>query len=92
VSRPQHASIVVNMHLRWNPAVPHHRRRHAFFLAFKKSLLAGVLDGAEREAFLGGAMVEGTVSGDTSCGAGQFHPLMTVKLFIRNGDICSDRF
>ena len=33
----------------------HHRGRHAGVLKFKKSLFAGVLDGGEKEVFLGGS-------------------------------------
>ena len=76
----QHASIVVNMDLRWNPAVLEQRigRVHRLgqrnpvqvmnfiaqgtieegmlsVLTFKKALFAGVLDGGEREVFLGGS-------------------------------------
>jgi superfamily II DNA or RNA helicase len=76
----QHASIVVNMDLPWNPAVLEQRigRVHRLgqrrpvqvinfisqgtieegmlsVLGFKKSLFAGVLDGGEREVFLGGS-------------------------------------
>ena len=76
----QHASVVVNMDLPWNPAVLEQRigRVHRLgqrqpvrvvnfvaqgtieegmlsVLAFKKSLFAGVLDGGEREVFLGGS-------------------------------------
>jgi superfamily II DNA or RNA helicase len=76
----QHASIVVNMDLPWNPAVLEQRvgRVHRLgqrkpvqvinfiaegtieegmlsVLTFKKSLFAGVLDGGEREVFLGGS-------------------------------------
>jgi hypothetical protein len=75
----QHASVVVNMDLPWNPAVLEQRigRVHRLgqrqpvqvinfiaqgtieegmlsVLKFKKSLFAGVLDGGEREVFLGG--------------------------------------
>jgi len=76
----QHASIVANMDLPWNPAVLEQRigRVHRLgqrrpvrvvnfiakdtieegmlsVLSFKKSLFAGVLDGGEREVFLGGS-------------------------------------
>jgi superfamily II DNA or RNA helicase len=76
----QHASVVVNMDLPWNPAVLEQRigRVHRLgqrrpvqvvnfvaqgtieegmlsVLAFKKSLFAGVLDGGEKEVFLGGS-------------------------------------
>ncbi len=76
----QHASIVVNMDLPWNPAVLEQRigRVHRLgqkrpvqvvnfvaqgtieegmlgVLKFKKSLFAGVLDGGEKEVFLGGS-------------------------------------
>ena len=76
----QHASVVVNMDLPWNPAVLEQRigRVHRLgqkqpvrvvnfvaegtieegmlsVLKFKQSLFAGVLDGGEREAFLGGS-------------------------------------
>jgi superfamily II DNA or RNA helicase len=76
----QHASVVVNMDLPWNPAVLEQRigRVHRLgqkqpvrvvnFVAqgtieegmlevirFKKSLFAGVLDGGEKEVFLGGS-------------------------------------
>ena len=76
----QHASVVVNMDLPWNPAVLEQRigRVHRLgqrqpvrvvnfvaqgtieegmlsVLKFKKSLFAGVLDGGEKEIFLGGS-------------------------------------
>lgn len=76
----QHASVVVNMDLPWNPAVLEQRigRVHRLgqqrpvrvvnfvaqgtieegmlsILQFKKSLFAGVLDGGEKEIFLGGS-------------------------------------
>ncbi|HEV3259738.1 MAG TPA: DEAD/DEAH box helicase, partial [Gemmataceae bacterium] len=76
----QHASMVVNMDLPWNPAVLEQRigRVHRLgqrqpvrvvnfvaqgtieegmlsVLQFKKSLFAGVLDGGEKEVFLGGS-------------------------------------
>jgi len=76
----QHASVVVNMDVPWNPAVLEQRigRVHRLgqrqpvrvinfvaqgtieegmlsVLKFKKSLFAGVLDGGEREVFLGGS-------------------------------------
>ncbi len=76
----QHASVVVNMDLPWNPAVLEQRigRVHRLgqrrpvrvvnfvaqgtieegmlsVLKFKKSLFAGVLDGGEKEVFLGGS-------------------------------------
>jgi superfamily II DNA or RNA helicase len=76
----QHASVVVNMDLPWNPAVLEQRigRVHRLgqrlpvrvvnfvaqgtieegmlsVLQFKKSLFAGVLDGGEKEVFLGGS-------------------------------------
>jgi hypothetical protein len=75
----QHASVVVNLDLPWNPAVLEQRigRVHRLgqrrpvrainfvaqgtieegmlgLLGFKKSLFAGVLDGGEKEVFLGG--------------------------------------
>ena len=74
----QHANVVVNMDLPWNPAVLEQRigRVHRLgqtrpvqvinfiaegtieqgmlsTLAFKKSLFAGILDGGEKEVFLG---------------------------------------
>jgi hypothetical protein len=76
----QHASVVVNMDVPWNPAVLEQRigRVHRLgqrqpvrvinfvtqgaieegmlsLLKFKKSLFAGVLDGGEKEVFLGGS-------------------------------------
>jgi superfamily II DNA or RNA helicase len=76
----QHASVVTNMDLPWNPAVLEQRigRVHRLgqtrpvrvvnfvakgtieegmlaVLGFKKSLFAGVLDGGEKEVFLGGS-------------------------------------
>jgi superfamily II DNA or RNA helicase len=76
----QHASVVVNMDLPWNPAVLEQRigRVHRLgqrqpvrvvnyvargtieegmlsVLKFKKSLFAGVLDGGEKDVFLGGS-------------------------------------
>jgi superfamily II DNA or RNA helicase len=76
----QHASVVVNVDLPWNPAVLEQRigRVHRLgqtrpvqvvsfvakgtieegmlsVLGFKRSLFAGVLDGGEREVFLGGS-------------------------------------
>lgn len=76
----QHASVVVNIDLPWNPAVLEQRigRVHRLgqtravqavhfvaqgtieegmlsVLSFKKSLFAGVLDGGEKEVFLGGS-------------------------------------
>jgi superfamily II DNA or RNA helicase len=76
----QHASVVVNMDIPWNPAVLEQRigRVHRLgqrqpvrvinfvaqgtieqgmlsLLKFKKSLFAGVLDGGEKEVFLGGS-------------------------------------
>ncbi len=76
----QHASVVLNMDLPWNPAVLEQRigRVHRLgqrqpvrvvnfvaqgtieegmlaVLQFKKSLFAGVLDGGEKEVFLGGS-------------------------------------
>ncbi|HUG92371.1 MAG TPA: DEAD/DEAH box helicase [Planctomycetaceae bacterium] len=76
----QHANVVVNLDLPWNPAVLEQRigRAHRLgqtqpvqvvnfvaqgtieegmlsVLAFKKSLFAGVLDGGEKEIFLGGS-------------------------------------
>jgi len=76
----QHASVVTNMDLPWNPAVLEQRigRVHRLgqtrpvrvvnfvakgtieegmlsVLRFKKSLFAGVLDGGEKEVFLGGS-------------------------------------
>ena len=76
----QHANIVLNMDLPWNPAVLEQRigRVHRLgqkqpvrvvnfvaqgtieegmlsVLKFKKSLFAGVLDGGEKEVFLGGS-------------------------------------
>ena len=76
----QFASVVINMDLPWNPAVPEQRigRVHRLgqrrpvqvvnfvaqgtieegmlgVLKFKKSLFAGVLDGGEKEVFLGGS-------------------------------------
>ncbi len=74
----QHANVVINMDLPWNPAVLEQRigRVHRLgqtrpvqvinfiaegtieqgmlsTLAFKKSLFAGILDGGEKEVFLG---------------------------------------
>src|SRR5437868_3679987 len=76
----QHASVVINMDIPWNPAVLEQRigRVHRLgqrqpvrvinfvaqgtieegmlsLLKFKKSLFAGVLDGGEKEVFLGGS-------------------------------------
>ncbi len=76
----QHASVVINLDLPWNPAVLEQRiaRAHRLgqsqpvhvynfiaqgtiedgmrsVLQFKKSLSAGVLDGGEKEIFLGGS-------------------------------------
>src|SRR5437763_11375736 len=76
----QHANVVVNMDLPWNPAVLEQRvgRVHRLgqsqpvrvinfvaqgtieegmlqVLKFKKSLFAGVLDGGDKEVFLGGS-------------------------------------
>ena len=76
----QHASVVINMDLPWNPAVLEQRigRVHRLgqaqpvrvvnfvaektieegmleVLKFKKSLFAGVLDGGEKDVFLGGS-------------------------------------
>ena len=76
----QHASVVLNMDLPWNPAVLEQRvgRVHRLgqrrpvrvvnfvaqgtieegmlgVLQFKKSLFAGVLDGGEKDVFLGGS-------------------------------------
>jgi superfamily II DNA or RNA helicase len=76
----QHANVVINMDLPWNPAVLEQRigRVHRLgqkqpvrvvnfiaqgtieegmlsVLRFKKSLFAGVLDGGEKEVFLGGS-------------------------------------
>jgi hypothetical protein len=76
----QHASVVVNLDLPWNPAVLEQRvgRVHRLgqqrpvrvvnfvaqgtieegmlsLLQFKKSLFAGVLDGGDKEVFLGGS-------------------------------------
>lgn len=76
----QHASVVINLDLPWNPAVLEQRigRVHRLgqqrpvrvvhlvskggieegmqtVLRFKKSLFAGVLDGGEKEVFLGGS-------------------------------------
>src|SRR5205823_6101404 len=97
----QHASVVVNMDLPWNPAVLEQRigRVHRLgqtqpvtvvnfvakgtieegmlgVLSFKKSLFAGVLDGGEKEVFLGGSRlskfmetvekVSGEISGPTA--------------------------
>jgi superfamily II DNA/RNA helicase len=79
----QHANVVVNMDLPWNPAVLEQRigRVHRLgqqrpvrvvnfvsqgtieegmlnVLSFKKSLFAGVLDGGEKEVFLGGTRLK----------------------------------
>jgi superfamily II DNA or RNA helicase len=76
----QHANVVINMDIPWNPAVLEQRigRVHRLgqkqpvrvvnfvaqgtiehgmlsLLQFKKSLFAGVLDGGEKEVFLGGS-------------------------------------
>jgi hypothetical protein len=76
----QHASVVINMDLPWNPAVLEQRigRVHRLgqrrpvqvinfvaqgtieegmlsLLQFKRSLFAGVLDGGDKEVFLGGS-------------------------------------
>jgi superfamily II DNA or RNA helicase len=79
----QHASVVVNVDLPWNPAVLEQRigRVHRLgqqrpvrvinfvsqgtiehgmlgLLKFKKSLFSGVLDGGEKEVFLGGSRLD----------------------------------
>jgi len=79
----QHATVVVNVDLPWNPAVLEQRigRVHRLgqtqpvqvvsfvaqgtieegmlsILGFKRSLFAGVLDGGEREVFLGGSRLK----------------------------------
>jgi SNF2 family DNA or RNA helicase len=79
----QHASVVVNVDLPWNPAVLEQRigRVHRLgqtrpvqvvsfvakgtieegmlsVLGFKRSLFAGVLDGGERDVFLGGSRLK----------------------------------
>lgn len=79
----QHATVVVNVDLPWNPAVLEQRigRVHRLgqtrpvqvvsfvakgtieegmlsVLGFKRSLFAGVLDGGEREVFLGGSRLK----------------------------------
>lgn len=79
----QHASVVANMDLPWNPAVLEQRigRVHRLgqhrpvrvvhfiakgtieesmlgLLSFKKSVFSGVLDGGEREVFLGGTRLK----------------------------------
>ncbi|MHB1035565.1 MAG: DEAD/DEAH box helicase [Pirellulales bacterium] len=79
----QHASVVVNLDLPWNPAVLEQRigRVHRLgqtrpvraihfvaqgtieegmlsVLSFKKSLMAGILDGGEKEVFLGGSRLK----------------------------------
>ncbi len=79
----QHANVVINMDVPWNPAVLEQRvgRVHRLgqtqpvqvvhfvsqgtieegmlsVLAFKKSLFAGVLDGGEKEVFLGGSRLK----------------------------------
>jgi superfamily II DNA or RNA helicase len=79
----QHANVVINMDLPWNPAVLEQRigRVHRLgqqrpvrvvnfvsqgtieegmlnVLRFKKSLFAGVLDGGEKEVFLGGTRLK----------------------------------
>src|SRR5207245_9809283 len=85
----QHASVVVNMDIPWNPAVLDQRigRVHRLgqqnpvrvvnfiaegtieesmlsVLTFKKSLFAGVLDGGEREVFLGGSRLSRFMEAD----------------------------
>src|SRR3989442_13752694 len=82
----QHATVVVNVDLPWNPAVLEQRigRVHRLgqtrpvqvvsfvakgtieagmlsVLGFKRSLFAGVLDGGEREVFLGGSRLKGFI-------------------------------
>jgi superfamily II DNA or RNA helicase len=79
----QHANVVINVDLPWNPAVLEQRigRVHRLgqerpvqvvnfvskgtieegmlgVLSFKKSLFAGVLDGGEKEVFLGGSRLK----------------------------------
>jgi len=79
----QHASVVVNMDLPWNPAVLEQRigRVHRMgqtrpvqvynfvaqgtieegmlsILSFKKSMFAGVLDGGQKDVFLGGSRLK----------------------------------
>ena len=79
----QHANVVINMDLPWNPAVLEQRigRVHRLgqtqpvqvinfvaegtieegmlsVLAFKQALFAGVLDGGEKEVFLGGSRMK----------------------------------
>ena len=95
----QHATVVVNMDLPWNPAVLEQRigRVHRLgqtqpvrvvnfvaqgtieegmlsVLKFKKSLFAGVLDGGEKEVFLGGTRLKRFMQGVEAVTGGLAEP------------------
>ena len=97
----QHATVVVNVDLPWNPAVLEQRigRVHRLgqtrpvqvvsfvakgtieegmlsVLGFKRSLFAGVLDGGEREVFLGGSRLKRFMESVENVTAGVPAPLV----------------
>src|SRR2546427_5221868 len=97
----QHATVVVNIDLPWNPAVLEQRigRVHRLgqtrpvqvvnfvakgtieegmlaVLGFKRSLSAGVLDGGDREVFLGGSRLKRFMEGVENVTAGVPAPIV----------------
>ena len=97
----QHATVVVNVDLPWNPAVLEQRigRVHRLgqtrpvqvvsfvakgtieegmlsVLGFKRSLFAGILDGGEREVFLGGSRLKRFMEGVENVTAGVPAPIV----------------